>query len=157
MCLVTKQLNELRESGNFKVAVFEKEVEVILRIYYINGDTLGHKNMTGTFNASNINTNCPFWCCCCPLEDLPHSFVNCTLYTLKLYNIACQTTNELSQYSKYTIDNEFIDVAISDHTHGIIGIVPSEMLYVVGNGITKYMFECVHDIIGPNRSKISFL
>ena len=46
-----------------------------------------------------------------------------------------------------------IDVPISDQVHGIFGVTMSEMLHVMGNGIAKYMFQSVHDIIGLKDSK----
>ena len=70
-----------------------------------------------------------------------------------MYYTAHQTDNGLDSYSKHHIDNAFIDVPISDQVHGIFGVTMSEMLHVMGNGLAKYMFQCVHDIIGPKDQK----
>ena len=53
--LITKQLKEIRESGNFFVTVFGRTVEIFVWIHQINGDISGQNDVTGSFNSSNTN------------------------------------------------------------------------------------------------------
>ena len=110
--------------------------------------------MTGSYNSSNVNQKYGFRDCCCPSNLMSSSISNCTLFTLDMYHTACEIANGLDSYSKHYIDNALIDVPISDQVHGIFGVTMSEMLHVMGNGLAKYMFQSVHDIIGPNDQKM---
>ena len=124
-------------------------VKAIVWIHQNNGDTSGHNNMIGSSNSSNLNKKYGFRDCCCPTNIMDSSTSNCTLFTLHMYHTTHQTSTGLDRYSKYYIDNAFIDVPISDQVHGIFGVTMSEMLHVMGNGLSKYMFQSGHDIIGP--------
>ena len=83
----------------------------------------------------------------CPLQPPT------ALYSTLICTIVLVRKNGLASYSKHHIDNAFIDVPISDQVHGIFGVTLSEMLHVMGNGLSKYMFQSVHDTIGANDQK----
>ncbi len=55
-----------------------------------------------------------------------------------------------AEFSKHSIDNAFIDddLPLSDLVYGIFRMLPPERLHVTCEGITKYMLDCLRNIIG---------
>ena len=41
---------------------------------------------------------------------------------------------------------------LSDFIHGILGVVPAEMLHVSGTGLLKYIFKCLCNLIGLEKN-----
>jgi hypothetical protein len=54
-----------------------------------------------------------------------------------------------AEFSKHSIDNAFMDddLPLSDSVYGIFSMLPPERLHVTCEGITKYMFDCLRNII----------
>ena len=63
------------------------------------------------------------------------------------------TPDGLSKMSMHEIVNAFTNVPLSDLCHGIFGILPGEVLHVLGQGIIKYMFKCITNLLGPGDLK----
>ena len=41
---------------------------------------------------------------------------------------------------------------LSDNVHGLLGIVPAEMLHISGTGLLKYLFKSLCELIGTKNS-----
>ena len=41
---------------------------------------------------------------------------------------------------------------LSDNVHGLLGIVPAEMLHISGTGLLKYLFKSLCELIGTENS-----
>ncbi len=52
--------------------------------------------------------------------------------------------------SKYDIKNSFTErhLALSDHVHGPLKMMPPELLHTSGSGIIMYMFESLRQQLG---------
>ncbi len=40
---------------------------------------------------------------------------------------------------------------LSDNVHGLLGIVPAEMLHISGTGLLKYLFKSLCELIGTKN------
>ena len=126
-----------------------RRVCVKVWIHIIAGDTSGHNNVCGHYNASN--SNCPYRHCICTLQQLSDALAQC--YLISLDDVKDLTPRELVDWSKHDIDNAFDDTPLSDQIHGKFGVTPAEMLHVCGNGVYKYQFESTKDLIGKKDSR----
>ena len=147
---IIKQLADLKKAGGFWTYVMGRKVRVVTWIHIVTGDTAGHNALVGHYNASN--TTCPYRDCLCDFAQLSNPAPDCELVTLDMLANVAQSPDGLASISKHTIHNAFDGIPLSDLTSGIAGIVPAEMLHVSGNGIIKYQFQAVHDLIGPKDS-----
>ena len=147
--LITDQIKKIQEDGGIWTEVMGKKVCVKLWIHIVAGDTSGHNNICGHFNASNSAH--PYRDCPCGLHDLSNAIPECMLFTIE--DLKDLSKKELNARSKHKIDNAFDEVPLSDLIHGILGVCPAEMLHVCGNGIYKYQFECICELVGPNTTK----
>ena len=88
------------------------------------------------------------------LEQLSDTHPQCSLVTKKEYNDA-EMSDTLHLFSLHSLDNAFDQTPFADQVHGIFGCVPAEMLHVTGNGIMKYQFEIIQQIVecGQNKTK----
>ena len=59
---------------------------------------------------------------------------------------------KMTSISKYHINNGFEGIELFDPKAGIYGHCPSGGLHLFGDGIYKYIFEMMHDMIGTNTS-----
>ena len=147
--LITGQLKQIHEDGGIWTEVMGRRVCVKVWIHIISGDTSGHNNVCGHYNASN--SNCPYRDCICTLLQLSSALANC--YLTKIEDVKGLSPDELKEWSKHDIDNAFDEVPLSDQIHGKFGVCPAEMLHVCGNGIYKYQFDCVRELVGPKTSR----
>jgi len=150
--LITDQVARLRDQGYFWTSVFGRVVKVHVWIHIVAGDTSGHNECTGKFN-SNGNTACPWRDCLCQFGNLSDSIAQCELITLRHVEEAAQSDGGLASLSMHHIDNAFSHTPLSDQTRGIFGITPPETLHVLGGGVLPYIFACITQLIGPNKSK----
>ncbi len=90
--------------------------------------------------------------CYCLFEQLSDPTPTCTLVTKADIDQARSTTNGMQSISKSDIINAFDNVPLSDFIHGIMGIVPSEMLHLSGTDILMYMFTAVDQLLGKKKS-----
>ena len=148
--LITKQIIKIHEEGGFWTTVMGRKVRVVVWIHFIAGDTSGHNNIVGHMNGSNAKY--PFRDCYCPLEQLSDSIPTCTLVTTQDIDEARLTSHGIKAISKLNIINAFDNCPMSDSIHGIMGIVPSEMLHVSGTGILMYMLAAVDQLLGKKKS-----
>jgi hypothetical protein len=131
-----------------------KKVCVKVWIHFITGDTLGHNNLVGHMNGSNMKF--PYRDCKCELHELSASRPKCKLVTLDEIRNATKTPNGLNALSKKAITNAFDGVPFGDLIYGLLGSVPAEMLHVGGTGILKYIFEYSANLIAGDKDKESF-
>ena len=124
---------------------------VFVWIHIGTGDTDGHNELVGQFNA-NGNTACAHRHCYCPPEDLASSKMICKLRTVKDVDDH-KAAGTLKSLSMHPIDNAFDGVPLGGDKYGIMGRVPSEMLHVSGNGIIKYELRALNQLIGRGDSK----
>ena len=115
-----------------------KKVCVKVWIHFITGDSLGHNNLVGHMNGSNMKYS---YCDCkCELHELSESRPKCKLVTLDEIRDTKKIHTVLASLSKKAIKNAFDNVWFRDQTC-LLGSVPAEMLHVGGTGILKYIFE----------------
>ena len=150
--LITDQIKKLRDEGYFWTTVMGRKVKVVLWIHILAGDCSGHNEVAGKFNC-NGNTACPYRDCLCTKNHLSDPISSCKLVTIDDVEQARSTPNGLSKMSMHEIVNAFTDVPLSDLIHGIFGILPGKALHVLGQGIIKYMFRSITNLLGPGDSK----
>jgi len=80
----------------------------------------------------------------------------CKLVTLEEIRDACTTPNGAASLSKKAIRNAFDNVWFGDLKYGILGSVPTEMLFVGGTGILKYIFEYLIFLIEGTKDKETY-
>ena len=148
---VMKQFLKLDEDGGFWTEVMGRRVRVVVWIHIVTGDTDGHNELVGQFNA-NGNTACAHRHCYCPPEDLASSKMICKLRTKNDVDDH-KAAGTLQSISMHPIDNAFDGVPLGGDEYGIMGRVPSEMLHVSGNGIIKYELRALNQLIGRGDSK----
>ena len=147
--LITEQLKQIQKDGGIWTEVMGRRVCVKVWIHIITGDTAGHNNVCGHYNASN--SNCPYRDCICTLQQLSDALAQC--YLTKLEDVQNLSASELQSWSKHDIDNAFDDTPLSDQIRGKLGVCPAEMLHVCGNGLYKYQLECVCELVGKRTSR----
>ncbi len=127
-----------------------RKVRVVVWIHFIAGDTKGHKDLVGHYNGGKpkyIYRNCY-----CKMEQLLNPWPKCKLVTIDDIMRASQTPDGLANLSKKKIHNAFEGLPLSDDVHGLLGIVPAEMLHISGTGLLKYLFKSLCELIGTENS-----
>ena len=173
--VITDQIAELRDKGYFWTKIFGRIVKVVVWIHFITGDTSGHNDLCGKYNSNGV-TNCAYRCCMCGLSrpidpsctlippavaaeasmaSLSDPVAQCHLISLAMVAQVAQAPGGLHTLSLHNIVNAFINVPLSDLVNGIFGICPAETLHVLGNGIIKYMFRCIIELVGPGQSRMA--
>ena len=127
-----------------------RKVRVVVWIHFIAGDTKVHNDLVGYYNGGKPKYI--YRDCYCEMEQLSNPWPKCKLVTIDDIMHASQTPDGLANLSKTKIQNAFEGVPLSDNVHGLLGIVPAEMLHISGTGLLKYLFKSLCELIGTENS-----
>ena len=148
--LITNQIAQIHKDGGFWTTVMGRKVRVVVWIHFIAGDTKGHNDLVGHYNGGKPKYI--YRDCYCEMEQLSNPWPKCKLVTIDDIMRASQTPDGLANLSKKKIQNAFEGVPLSDNVHGLLGIVPAEMLHISGTGLLKYLFKSLGELIGTENS-----
>ena len=148
--LITNQIAQIHSDGGFWTTVMGRKVRVVVWIHFIAGDTKGHNDLVGHYNGGQPKYI--YRDCYCEMEQLSNPRPQCKLITIADIKRESQTPDGLANLSKKKIQNAFDGVPLSDNVHGLLGIVPAEMLHISGTGLLKYLFKSLCELIGTENS-----
>ena len=134
-----------------KTKVMGRDVNAVIWIHIITGDTSGHNDLCGHMNASS--TLFPVRACRYTSDVWDDLETICDFFTVEEVDHTKTIKHGLKNYQKKKITSCFYGVPLGDLKYGNMGITPPEMLHVAGVGIFKYMFTCLLDIVGSKGTK----
>ena len=142
-----KDFQEICEAGGFKTYVGNKLVILKFFIQYIVGDTAGHNDLCCHFQK---NAAAPCRDCHCTEEQLSlYDTSNCVPITMKDLRDTNGNQEMLRLMSqRHRVDNAMYRLPFADRLRGIHGCSPWETLHVFDQGLTMYIVESFHDILG---------
>ena len=163
------ELERICNQGGFKTTFRGKEVVLKFWIHFVVGDTEGHNDLCGHFNAhsngicpvrncmcpplnlsSAMCEKCEQWieCCVCPPGGEIQMCIPCEPITLDDVKKCEGDAEKLRQISQRPIDNVFDHLPMGNILRGIFASCPFETLHVFDQGLLKYLCESLNDMIG---------
>ena len=131
---------------------------VKLWIHVVSGDTHGNNRLVGHFNGSGKLAHA-FRNCTCPWGNMDATNPQCVFITPEYVSNAIRLSNlgmnkvareaPMKAISKHKIELAFNHphVPLSDSIHGIYKMLPPDILHVISEGISKYIFESLQKTI----------
>ena len=135
--------------------LFGKHVVLKPVLFDLNGDISGLNEVCSHYN-SNGNISRPFRDCFCQFEDMSKSNPSCVYITQKMIKKAekdpqINKKGDLKSLSYYQVSNFWNMLHLADPKAGIIIHFPPGGLHTFGDGIYKYEFKVIHDLVGPKK------
>ena len=160
---ILQPLQDIMKNGGIHTYITDfnggmKKVTLKPWIHLVIGDTKGNNELCGHFNSSK-EIKRPYRDCKCDYCKMSDSDPECEYITKQEVDdfgkirSNVNEFNQMTEISKYKINNAFDDLPLADKDAGIYRHVPPEVLHEFGNGIYGYFFQIFHDIFGIKTSK----
>ena len=163
LSITLESLKSLHRQGGFATTVFDRQVKVQVWIHFVSGDTHGSNRWLGHYNSSG-KLAMPWRNCRCPYSDMnkvnPHCVFIWPVDVAQCIQISNLATFKLAReapmkaISKHNVELAFnhCDVPLSDTIHGVYKMMPPDILHIIAEGISKYIFESMSNLIGVTKA-----
>ena len=162
LAIALKSLKAVHRKGGFATTVLGRKVKIRVWIHFICGDTHGNNRWVAHFNSPG-KLAMPWRTCKCPYPDMNNPNPKCIFIRredvarcIRASNLATTKAGQeapMTAMSKHNVELAFHhhDVPLSDQTHGVYKMMPPDILHIIAEGISKYIFESLQKLIGNTK------
>jgi hypothetical protein len=157
-------LCRISKDGGFNLVVLGEEVHIKVWIHYFIEDAKGNNKWLGQNPGNREGVQQPYCDCKCYFEQLSNTNPACEYITLNdihedkrhKRNDEDEGKHYFKPMPRYDIDNALLDkyMPLSDHIHGPLKMMPSELLHTSGSGLIMYMFKSLRQQIGGGKDRV---